>query len=140
MSGAEVRERKAREALGQEQVEIDLGDPSVGSAKREDGWERTALVGTRKGPDEIVVTQVESHDRVASLLRRRLAFRKRLVDRGARLGEELRAALGDVQAILQANAELAVDGDHRLVAEAHAWCELGLVAAHEVRPFVAVHA
>src|SRR5262245_61157343 len=64
--------------------------------------------------------------------------RKRLVDRRARLTEELRAALSDVEAVLEADAELAVDGDHRLVAEAHARLQRRLVAAHEVRPLVAI--
>src|SRR5713101_7331867 len=65
---------------------------------------------------------------------------KGLIDRQARLGEEFRAALGDVKAILESNPELAVDRDHRLVAEAHPGRERGLIAADEVRPLVNVEA
>src|SRR5262245_65164398 len=65
---------------------------------------------------------------------------KRLIDGRAGLREEFRAVLGDVQAILEPDAELAVDRDHRLVAEAHAGLQRRLVAAHEVRPLVAVEA
>src|SRR5262249_46525325 len=53
-----------------------------------------------------------------------------LVDRGALLAEELRTAFGHVEAVLQTHAEFAVDGDHRLIAEAHAGRERRLVAAH----------
>src|SRR5437763_14729771 len=65
---------------------------------------------------------------------------KGLIDRRARLREELRTRLGDVQTVLEPNSEFAVDGDHRLVAEAHARGDWRLVAAHEVGPFVAVEA
>ena len=50
------------------------------------------------------------------------------------------AVVGHVDAVLEADAELAVDGDHRLVAEAHARRQRRLVAAHEVGPLVAVEA
>ena len=54
--------------------------------------------------------------------------------------EELRAGVRHIQAIFEADAELAVDRDHRLVAEAHAGRERRFVAAHEVGPLVAVEA
>src|SRR6266487_574162 len=60
------------------------------------------------------------------------------VDGRTWLSEKLRAVLGDVQTVFESNTELAVDGDHRLVAEAHAGLQRRLVAANEVRPFVAV--
>src|SRR5262245_28326221 len=69
-----------------------------------------------------------------------IGSRERAIDRRTRLGEEFRAALGDVGAVLQADAELAVDRDHRFVAEAHARLQRRLVAAHEVGPLVAVEA
>src|SRR5262245_25721707 len=68
------------------------------------------------------------------------SLRERPVDRGTRLREELRAIVGDVQTVLEADAELAVDRDHRLVAEAHAGRERGRVALHEVRPLMDVEA
>src|SRR5688572_3930767 len=61
-----------------------------------------------------------------------------LVDRRTRLRKVCRATLGHIQAVFEADAELAVDGDHRLVAEAHAGRKRRLVAAHEVGPLVAV--
>src|SRR6185436_18997619 len=64
----------------------------------------------------------------------------RLLDRLRLRREELRPALGDVQAVLETNSELAVDRDHRLVAEAHARLDLRRVPSHEVRPLVAIHA
>src|SRR5436309_2763833 len=56
------------------------------------------------------------------------------------LGEKLRAVLRDVQAVFESDAELAVDRDHRFVAETHARLQRRLVAANEVRPFMAVEA
>src|SRR5262245_44320640 len=60
------------------------------------------------------------------------------VDGRTWLTEKLRSALSDVQAILQSDAELAVNRDHRFVAETHARPQRRLVAANEVRPFVAI--
>src|SRR5436190_6696043 len=60
------------------------------------------------------------------------------VDGRTWLGEKLRSALGDVQTVFKSNTELAVNGDHRLVTKAHAGLQRRLVAANEVRPFVAV--
>src|SRR6266536_5079659 len=60
------------------------------------------------------------------------------VDGRTWLGEKLRSALRNVEAVLQSNPELAVDGDHRFVAETHPRLQHRLVAANEVRPFVAV--
>jgi hypothetical protein len=59
-------------------------------------------------------------------------------DRRAPRREHLRAGFGDVQAVLEPNAELAVDRDRRLVAEAHARLDLRGVALHEVGPLVPV--
>src|SRR5688572_21259622 len=61
-----------------------------------------------------------------------------LVDRRTRLRKVCRATLGHIETVFEADAELAVDGDHRLVAEAHAGRKRRLVAAHEVGPLVAV--
>src|SRR5215510_14600803 len=61
-----------------------------------------------------------------------------LVDRRALFGEHLRTVIGDVQAIFQSNAELAINHDHGLVAETHSGLESGLVATHEVGPLVSV--
>src|SRR6185312_14449484 len=52
--------------------------------------------------------------------------------------EHPRSVLRDVQTILEPDAELAIDGDRRLVAEAHAGLDPGRVALHEVRPLVAI--
>src|SRR5262245_37559936 len=56
---------------------------------------------------------------------------KRLLDRLALPGEEYRALLGDVKTILEADPELAVDRDRRLVAETHPGLERCGVALHE---------
>ena len=56
------------------------------------------------------------------------------------LGEHFRAALGDVHAVFEADAEFAVDGDGRLIAEAHAGLNFRLVAFDEIGPFVTVEA
>src|SRR5581483_5991444 len=68
----------------------------------------------------------------------RVSSAEGLINRGALRGEHLRAAFGDVEAVFQTDTEFAVDGDHRLVAEAHSGLDAGLVAAHEVGPFVSV--
>src|SRR5689334_23685399 len=65
---------------------------------------------------------------------------ERLLQGRAGRGEQLGAFLGDVHAILQAHPELATLVHPRLVAETHARRQLALVAAHQVRPFMAVHA
>src|SRR5215831_15786850 len=65
---------------------------------------------------------------------------ERPVDRLALPREEHRALLGDVKTILEADPELAVDRDRRLVAETHPGLEPRGVAPHEVRPLVAVEA
>src|SRR5229473_607905 len=63
---------------------------------------------------------------------------ERLINRRALIGEELRAAGGNVKTILQTNAELAIDHDRWFVAKAHARLNRCLVATHKVRPFVPV--
>src|SRR5487761_1942264 len=63
---------------------------------------------------------------------------KRLIDRRALLGEHFRAVLGDVEAILQAHAEFAVNSDGWLVGVAHAGLDLRFVALHEIRPLMPV--
>ena len=63
---------------------------------------------------------------------------KGIVDRWALWREEAWAVFGDVQTIFQAYAELAVDCDHRFVAETHAGGDLCFVAAYEIGPLVAV--
>src|ERR1700751_2603810 len=65
---------------------------------------------------------------------------ERIVDRMGRLGEPARTGLGDDHVVLEANAELAIDADRRLVRECHAWPQHGLVALHEIRPLVDVEA
>src|SRR6185503_17920399 len=52
----------------------------------------------------------------------------------------MRAIFGDIQTILMPDAEFARNRDHRLVAETHSDGNRRLVALHEVRPLVAVHA
>src|SRR5215472_12772548 len=63
---------------------------------------------------------------------------KRLIDRHALSCKHLRPRFRNVQAVLQAYPELAVDRDHRLIAEAHPRLQFRLVALHEVRPLVPV--
>src|SRR4029077_5091890 len=63
---------------------------------------------------------------------------KRLVYRRALIGEKLRTSAGNVETVFQTNAELAIDYDRWFVAKAHTRLDEGLVAAHEVRPFMAV--
>src|SRR5262245_22751912 len=65
---------------------------------------------------------------------------ERFVDRRTGLREEPRPILADVQAVLETYAEFAVDGDHRLVAEAHPRLNRSLVPSDEVRPLVAIEA
>src|ERR1043166_6852721 len=62
------------------------------------------------------------------------------VDGRTWLRKKLRAVLGHVETVLEPDPEFAVDGDHRLVAEAHARLERRPVAAGEVGPLVAVKA
>src|SRR5262249_17616270 len=59
-----------------------------------------------------------------------------LVDCRTLFGEHARPVFGDVHAIFEAYAELAVDGDGRLVAETHPGLDFGFVALHEVGPLV----
>src|SRR5205807_6648227 len=56
------------------------------------------------------------------------------------MSEEFRTIISDVEAVFEANAELAVDDDRRLVTEAHPGLNWSLVAAHKVGPFVPVEA
>src|SRR6266566_4441750 len=63
---------------------------------------------------------------------------ERLIDGRALLAERARAILRDVEAVFQANAELAIDGDHGLIADTHSGLEARLVSAHQVSPLVAV--
>src|SRR5436853_6822337 len=63
---------------------------------------------------------------------------ERLIDGRALRAERARAILRDVEAIFQANAELAIDGDHGFIAETHSGLEARLVAAHQVGPLGAV--
>ena len=67
-------------------------------------------------------------------------------ERGAGLGEEDAAGFGEVPVVFEADAEgfgvigLAGQVDAGLVGEAHSGRDRLVVAADEVRPFVAVHA
>ena len=54
---------------------------------------------------------------------------ERLIDPGALAGKHPGPVLGDVHAIFQADSELAIDGDHRFVAEAHSGTQERPVAA-----------
>src|SRR5215207_6638657 len=71
-------------------------------------------------------------------VREQTSSAERLVDRHTLRREEAGALLGDVETVFQADAELAIDGDHRLVAEAHSRRDRRGVAADEVGPLVAV--
>src|SRR5579863_66491 len=67
-------------------------------------------------------------------------------ERWALRSQEFRPVFGDDHVVFEANAELALDVDAGLVAEGHAGLEVGSgveaehVVAHQVGPFVAVHA
>src|SRR5215469_4753763 len=65
---------------------------------------------------------------------------ERLIDPGALAGKHPGPVLGDVHAIFQADSELAIDGDHRFVAEAHSGTQERPVASDQVGPLVAVQA
>src|ERR1035438_2651004 len=67
-----------------------------------------------------------------------MGLSKRPIDGRALPGKHARASLGDVHAIFQAHAELAVDGDGRFVAEAHPRRDLGFIPLHQVGPLVPV--
>src|SRR5438309_11904209 len=55
-------------------------------------------------------------------------------------GEQLGAVFGDVHVVFQAHPKFAAEVNSRLVAEGHARLKLCLVAAHQIGPFVDVHA
>jgi hypothetical protein len=57
-----------------------------------------------------------------------------------RLGKPAGAGFGDDHVVFEAHAEFAVDTDGGLVREGHAGPEHGLVALHQIRPFVHVQA
>jgi hypothetical protein len=57
-----------------------------------------------------------------------------------RLGKPAGAGFGDDHVVLEAHAEFAVDADGRFVREGHAGPQHGLVALHEIGPFVHVEA
>src|SRR5579862_2022834 len=59
--------------------------------------------------------------------------RERLFQRMLRFGEPFGSRLRHVEMILEPDAELAGNHDHRFVGETHAGGERGLLAAHEVR-------
>src|ERR1700693_616008 len=61
-----------------------------------------------------------------------------LIDGRALLREHFGAALRDVHAVLEADAELTVDGDGGLVAEAHTRDDARFIATHQVGPLVAI--
>src|SRR5262245_19453724 len=61
-----------------------------------------------------------------------------LINRGALSGKHLRPFFSDVETVFQADAELAINRDHRLVAETHSRLKPDLVAAHEICPLVPV--
>src|SRR4051794_35294228 len=65
---------------------------------------------------------------------------ERIIARRAGLGEPAGALCGHVDRVLEADAELAVDADGRLVGEAHPDLDRGLVAADHVALLVHVHA
>src|ERR1700679_2086433 len=65
---------------------------------------------------------------------------KGLIDGRRLLCEGARAVLGDIHTVFQTNAELAVNGDHRLIAKGHTRLQLQLVAAYQVGPLVNIQA
>src|SRR5689334_17018487 len=69
-----------------------------------------------------------------------MGLSKGLIDGRALFGKHARAVFGDVETVFEANTKLAVDDDGGLIAETHARLDFGLVAFHEVGPFVPVQA
>src|SRR5277367_857735 len=69
-----------------------------------------------------------------------LFLTERLIDGRTLLAKHPGAVLGDVHAIFQAHSEFAENGDGGFVAEAHPRLHRALVAAHQIRPFVAIQA
>jgi hypothetical protein len=65
---------------------------------------------------------------------------KRLINRRALLGEELRSTLSNVETVFEADAELAIDNDCRFVAKAHTGLNQSLVTTHKVCPFMSIEA
>src|SRR4051812_35650460 len=63
---------------------------------------------------------------------------KRLVDRRALLREKSWPIRRDIETVFQANAELTIDHDCRLVAKTHPGLDRRLIATHEVGPLVTV--
>src|SRR5450631_3776293 len=57
-----------------------------------------------------------------------------------RLGKPAGAGFGDDHVVLEAHTEFAVDANGWLVREGHAGPQHGLVALHEIRPFVDIEA
>src|SRR5437868_10219495 len=76
----------------------------------------------------------------ASLREQNPSLPERPVDRGGRFGEPAGARLGHVEAVFEADSELAGDVDSGLVGEAHAGGELGRLAVDEVDRLVPLHA
>src|SRR5712692_298661 len=64
---------------------------------------------------------------------------ERILERGTLFGEQLGPALGDVHVVFEPHPELAANIDAGLIAERHMRCQGQLVAANQVRPFVALH-
>src|SRR5882724_1264108 len=63
-----------------------------------------------------------------------------IVDRMGRLAKPAGAGFGDDHVVLEAHAEFAVDADGRFVREGHAGLQHGLVALHQIGPFMHVEA
>src|SRR5947209_243362 len=63
-----------------------------------------------------------------------------MLERWALRGEQLGAILGDMHVVFKPDTELATNVDAGLIAERHVGRKDGRVAAHEVRPLMAVHA
>src|ERR1051326_4968576 len=61
-----------------------------------------------------------------------------MLDGGTRRGEQLRTIAPDEHVIFQSNAELSANVNAGLVAERHAGRHCLRIAAHQVRPFVAI--
>src|SRR5437763_15677069 len=74
------------------------------------------------------------------IIKGRASLTERMLQARALRREQLRAVCSDVHVVFQTHAELAANVNPRFIAEAHAGLQPQSVAAHQVRPLVAIHA
>src|SRR5262245_25149065 len=95
-------------------------------------------MGKAQYPMRYLSNEVVLHFSPMSCTGLRSRSAERLIDRNALFAKQFGSFFSNVETIFQSNAELAINRDHRFVAETHTRLKPGLVAAHEVGPLVPV--